>query len=226
MADDLAQMKTRITSELGGRSDLADQIAYAINDAIKVYQKERFRFNESVPSSPITFPTVAGQANYGTVANANIGTLFDIDYVIVQQGNELYTLQPDDAARLRVYNQVNTMSGTPMWYAYEGNELILSPVPSEVLTVTLGLFRRVAAPASDDEASNPWMVDAERLIRARAKFEIATHVTRNLTLAQQMSPEPPERNGGIVGAAYREWKSLKGEANRVTSQKRVRAMKF
>lgn len=224
MADDLATMKARIASELS-RSDLGTQIASAINDAIAVYQKERFRFNETVPSAPITFSTVAQQANYGTAANANIGTLFHIDYLLLQIGNDLYYLTRDDPSRLKVYNQVNTMAGQPLWYAVEGNEIILSPVPSNVWTVTIGLFKRVAAPATDNEVGNPWMIDGERLIRARAKYEIAVHVTRNPTMAAAMSPDVPAP-GQPVGAAYREWKSLKGEANRVTSLGRVRAMQF
>jgi hypothetical protein len=113
-----------------------------------------------------------------------------------------------------------------MWYAYEGNELILSPVPDTIYTVTMGIFRRVAAPANGSEASNPWMIWAERLIRARAKFEIATHVTRNQEMAVAMSPEPPMQNGGRVGAAWREFRVLKSETNRVVSLGKIRAMPF
>lgn len=227
MANDLAAMKTRIASELV-RPDLlaGGQITNAIADAIAVYQKERFRFNETVPSAPITFNTVAGQPYYGIGANPNIGTLFHIDYLLLTLGGDRYFLSVDDPARLKVYNQVDTMSGQPLWYAYEGNEIILSPVPAAVYSIEIGLFKRAAAPEADDEQGNPWMTDAERLIRARAKFEIATHVTRNPTMAQVMSPSQPSENGGVVGAAWREWKSLKGEANRVTGTGRVRAMKF
>lgn len=36
----------------------------------------------------------------------------------------------------------------------------------------------VNAPATDDETDNPWMVEAERLIRCRAKLEIVVNVLR------------------------------------------------
>lgn len=225
MADDLAAMKARVASELA-RADLTTQIASAISDAIAIYQKERFRFNETDPSTPVTFNTVASQGVYTSSDNANISTLFNIDYVLLTISNQIIPLTLDTAENLRIYNQVNTMSGQPMWYAYEGNQIILSPVPSDVWPVTLGLFRKLAAPASDAEANNPWMIAAERLIRSRAKFEIATHVTRNAVLADAMSPYPPPSGKSTGHATWWAWRELKAETNRVTSLKRVRAMAF
>jgi len=228
MADDLLTMKARISDEMarGSSTLLTTAIAQCINDAILIYQSDRFRFNKTVPSAPITFNTVIGQANYGVAANANIGTLFDIDYVLIQIGNMLWYCDRSSPKDLKIYNQLGTMMGQPTWYAYEGNEIILSPIPTAVYPVTLGLFKRVAAPATDTEVGNPWMTDAERLIRARAKFEIATHYFRNPTMAVAMSPSPPSENGGVVGAAWREWGALKTEANRVVSLGRIKAMQF
>lgn len=225
MAGDLAAMKTRIASELS-RSNLKDQIALAITDAIAVYQKERFRFSDTIPGAPPTFNTVVDQWIYTSADNAAISTLFNFDYVLVNIGNTIQYLEQWMPKILKLYLQQNTMRGQPTWYAYEGNELMLAPIPSAAYLITLGAFLRVPAPATDVEAGNPWMVDGERLIRARAKFEIATHVTRNPTMMQAMSPDPPERNGGVVGAAWREWKSLKGEANRVTGRGFMRPMQF
>lgn len=224
MANDLAAMKARIASELA-RADLTAQIASAINDAIAVYQKERFRFSDIVPNAPPTFNTVAGRYIYTSADNANINTAFNIDYVFALIGTTLSALYPMSPASLKLLNNGLAITGQPTEWAYEGNQLLISPVPDQAYTVTLGIFRRVAAPADDTEANNPWMTDGERLIRARAKFEIATHVTRNATMAAAMSPDPPA-SGQIAGAAYREWKSLKSEANRITALGRVRAMQF
>lgn len=227
MPGTLADLKTRIEFELG-RDDLTDAIADAINDAIAVYQKERFRFSDITPNAPPTFNTVAGRYIYTSADNANISTMMGIDYVNADIGTAavigLLRMTPED---IKLYNLPSgQIMGQPDSYAYEGNMLLLAPIPDKVYLITLGVFRQVAAPATDAEANNPWMVDGERLIRARAKYEIATHVTRNPKIAQAMSPSPPAENGGVVGAAYREWKSLKAEAARITGTGRVRAMRF
>jgi hypothetical protein len=67
------------------------------------------------------------------------------------------------------------------------------------------------------------MTDGEQLIRSRVKFEIATHVTRNVKMAAMMSPDPETRP---IGATYRAWRALKGEANRLASRGRVEPMQW
>lgn len=224
-ASTLGGMKARIAAELR-RSDLSTQIECAINDAILEYAKERLRFSDTIPDSPPTFDTVDAQSIYTSADNANIASAMKIDYVTLAVGNTLTYLVRQQPVVLKLWNQEGTMSGQPTWYAYEGNELILSPIPNDVWEVTLGLFRNVAAPAADDTAGNAWMTDGERLIRSRAKYEIALHVTRNPTMAEAMSPFPPEENGGKLGAAYAAWRALKREANRITGTSKVRAMAF
>ena len=118
------------------------------------------------------------------------------------------------------------MRGQVTAFAYEGNKLILSPIPSSVWQITVEAFRNVGAPVNDSEADNVWMNDAEYLIRSRTKYELALHVLRNPTLAQSMSPDPPPPGSGSMGASYREWKRLKGDTNRITSMGRVRPMQF
>jgi hypothetical protein len=206
---------------------LAAQIASAITDAILIYQKERFRFSEATFSNPRTFNTVIGQGVYTSTALADIGTLEKIDFLNIQIGNAWFPLHRYEPETVLLYNEVNTMSGQPIGYAYMGNQLILSPVPSGIYPMQLGGFFIVPAPATDDEVGNPWMTDAERLIRARAKYEIAVHVTRNAALAAEMSPDPgPNAVTGREGAARREWRALKGEANRLASLGRVRSVQF
>ena len=224
MAGTLADMLTRIASELA-RSDLATQTRNAISDAIAIYQKERFRFSESVPDAPKTFNTVAGRYIYTTADLGVIGTLMKIDYVLVNIGNTRISLLKQPPENIKIYNQLGTMSGQPMWYGYEGNEMLIGPIPSQAYAIEVCGFFRIAAPANDAEADNPWMVDAERLIRSRAKFELATHVTRNPIMQAAMSPDPPAP-GQPMGASYREWRDLKAEANRVTKLGRVKPMQF
>jgi hypothetical protein len=83
----------------------------------------------------------------------------------------------------------------------------------------------VTAPAAGNTPNNPWMTTAERLIRARAKYEIATHVTRNAQMMAAMSPDPP-LPFQAPGAAYREWKQLKSTANKSSGRGIIRPMQF
>jgi hypothetical protein len=220
----LADMKARIADELA-RGDLGTQIASAITTAITEYQKERFRFSDVTPTTPPTFNTVADRWIYTAADNANIADAKAWNYIFSQVGNYLRDLTKSTPEMVRSYNQLGTMHGQPIWYAYEGNQLLIAPVPDTVYPITLGIFRNVAAPADDAEADNPWMNEAELLIRSRAKYEIALHVTRNPTMQQAMSPLEP---GGEAGghAAYYAWQSLKRETNRVTKRGRLRPMAF
>lgn len=224
MADDLTAMLDRIADELA-RSDLTSQIRLAVTDAIKVYQKERFRFSDITPSAPPTFNTVAGRYIYTSADNANIGSTLKIDNVNAVVGASLQPLVPDTPENIVLFNEASNNLGWPSRYSYEGNQLLLSPIPDTAYLIKLRLFMFVPAPASDGEAANPWMTDAELLIRSRAKYEIAVHVTRNASMAAAMSPDEPS-GGQQPGASYRAWQMLKRETNRVTGNRRIRAMQF
>lgn len=218
----LGYMKQRIANELQRQDFLTPStvISDAINDAISAYADDRFRFNDIDPAAPPTFNTVVGQSVYGSAANANIATAYKIDYVLINVSNTVQYLVRREPLDVKLYLQNNTMRGVPAQFAYEGNSLIIAPLPDTVYMLTLGILRNVAAPATDNEANNPWMTDGEKLIRSRAKFEIATHVTRNPTMAAAMSPDLE------TGAAYREFINLKNVGNRITSPGRIRAMQF
>lgn len=226
MANDLAAMKARIASELGNRTDLASQITDAINTAIKAYQGKRFRFSDVTPLAPPSFNTVGGTWIYDSATNANIGSLLRIDYVLAQIGNYLQPLTYLDPAQVRIHNQLGVMKGQPLWWSYEGNSLLIAPVPDQAYPITLGLFRDVAAPATVDEANNPWMTDGELLIRSRAKYEIALHVTRNSNMQKAMSPNPPPPGEATGHAAYWAEQLLRITGNRVTSRRGVKPMAF
>lgn len=213
----LGGMKARIASEIA-RPDLTTQIENAINDAILIYQKERFRFNETDPLVPITFPTVIGQAYY----QASIPSMYYIDYLNFQDGTSVFKIDRVTPEEIRMRNQGNGVSnGQPESFAIEGNKIMLAPTPSNVWTVTQAGHFMVAAPAADDTANNVWMTDGERLIRCRAKYEIAVHVTRNPTMTALMSP-----HARAPGETYEAWKELKSEFNKLVGKGRVAPMQF
>lgn len=209
----LAVMKARIADELA-RSDLTSQIAVAITDAIEAYQDKRFHFNETRAT---TFVTVAGQEFYDADDAAALATVQIIDYVVLYVGDFNYSLRQLKPDEIEAASANGTNTGQPSSYCWYGDQLRLYPAPSNAWTVRIGASVKAAAPASDAETGNPWMTHASRLIRSRAKLEIALHVIRNEKLAGTM-------NVALTEAL----EQLQSRTNQLTQQDRgrVRAMEF
>lgn len=229
----MQMMIDRIVGELGQRSDLAPGGAYpnvilnAIFDAITIYQKERFRFNELTPLAPFTFNSVQGQYIYTDADDARIGLLMKIDWINYLLGNTPCRLQrvfPEDVYLATIPGQ---QAGPPTSWAWDGQSIVIYPAaPAASYPITVGGYLAVAGPDPAVEGylndiTNPWMNDAEMLIRSRAKYEIALHFTRNDKMVAAMSPID-----GSGGAAERFYNMLKGEANKIRGTSRVRPMQF
>lgn len=221
----LADMKARIAAEIF-RSDLTSQIANAINDAIKAYQNDRFYFNEPRLDAKPFFNTVPGVATYGAEALAAIGTLYTIDYLTYVQGNATFLITRRQREEIDLENQNGYVRGPPDEFTFAGQAITLYPIPDNIYPVSIFGEINMGPPVSDTDPANIWMNDAEQLIRCRAKFEIATHITRNATLAMLMSPEENGGPNGGPGATYREWKNLKATSAKRTATGRIRAMDF
>lgn len=220
-------MITRIAAEIR-RPLLATNgvISAAIDDAIKVYQKDRFRISDIDPSVPPSFSTVQGQYIYTVADNENISTIFVIDYLNVFVGSTAEKMTRRTPEEIHLLNQQNQQSGQPTDFAYEGNKIIIYPIPSGVWEIFIGGHVLIPAPTSDADPANPWMNWGEQLIRCRAKYEIATHITRNPSMASAMSPDPDGCPNGKPGETWRAWRHLKSESNKIKSTGRIRAMQF
>lgn len=215
MPTDIATMKARITREIGGRTDLVTEIGEAINDAIDVYQDDRFYFNES---RDITFPTVPGQEFYTSADNANIPNLEAIDFIFKVVGitsTELTYVLPDVMEDI---SNSGTFQGEPYEYTYYQQKIRLFPVPNSAITIRIGAHILLAGPTSDTDATNPWLIEAERLIRSRAKFILATQVTLDQGMAAAMDPD--------TGEAARAFDEVKGRTNRITGTGTIAAVQF
>ena len=218
-----------IAFELGRRTDLvATVIPKAINDAIEIYRKERFRWNELQPLSPFTFNTVQGVAFYDGAFDARIPQLYKIDYLNYLLGNtteKMVRVVPED---IYLALQGNQEAGPPSTWAWDGQSIIIYPrAPAQVYQITVGGYMAVAGPTDPEtDTTNVWMNEAERLIRSRAKYEIALHVTRNQSMVDAMSPDDPGDSNKPLGATLRFYRELKGEANKIRGTSRIRAMQF
>jgi hypothetical protein len=214
----LGDMKARIAAELL-RDDLTTQIANAINSAIGSYQMDHFYFNEPRLDGKVTFNTVVGKATYGSETLAQIPLLGDIDWLTYTQGGTVFQISRDQTIDIDLMNQNGQISGPPEAFTYAGDAITITPVPDNVYPIAIFGTINYAAPASDTETGNVWMNEAEVLIRCRAKFEIAVHVTRNATLMALMSPDDN-------GATARAFKELKQATNKKVATGRIEAMPF
>ena len=213
-----------IAYELGNRTDLQANgtILKAITDSIEIYQKERFRFNELAPLTPFTFNTVQGTAFYDGAFDARIPKLYKIDYLNFLLGNVNTQMMRRMPEQIYLALQANQQAGPPSDWAYDGNTIIIYPrAPAQVFPITVLGYMQVDGPTNGADTTNPWMNEAERLIRARSKYEIALNYTRNKDMKAAMSPD-----NGSGGATERYYKELKSEANKIRGTSRIRAMPF
>ena len=184
-------MRNRILDEMVNESLTTAQVNAAINSAIAHYQRERFYFNESRAE---TFSTVASQEFYGSAANTNIPNLSRIDRLVATVNGTRYplTLQPWEL--LEEKSSTTTATGQPDEYCYYAQQIRLYPIPDAVYTVRISGLIRTAALSADGD-TNAWLTDAEELIRARAKWDLAVNVI--------YAPEIASAADDLGGAALR-----------------------
>ena len=187
-------MKARIASELR-RSNISTQIAAAITTAIDAYETE---FGAKMESRSITTTTVANQEFY----TSGLSTLLRIDYVTLLVGNTVFGLNWMSHPDMELASTNGTSTGQPSWWTWHAEQLRLYPVPAEAgWTVRIGGLVQVAAPATDGESGNSWMTLYERLIRCRAKWELATHVIRDQQLKSDMAEATEEARRQFIRRA-------------------------
>jgi hypothetical protein len=166
----LGAMKARIARETT-RDDLLDNgaIAEEITSAINFYRAERFWFNEK--RTQLVFNTVVGQTDYGTATAADIAHILRIDYVTASwPGDGAITVGYCSPLDMEILLSNPPLSAArPYRYSYYEQTLRLYPEPDRIYPVRVAGVFRVNPPATDVEAGNPWMTEAEELIRSRAK---------------------------------------------------------
>jgi hypothetical protein len=179
----LSVMRTKIADEIT-RSDLTSQITAAINDAIKLWEAERFHFNEkrylinTVPSQEyydIVSPTLL------TSAGAAVATgeePIEIDSITCTVSSFPYPLTPRTQQWFDLNQSLPTQyTGQPDSYTIYGNQLRLFPIPDSAGSGVGGAYpirischaRLGPNPLTADADTNAWMTEGEMLIREEAK---------------------------------------------------------
>lgn len=210
----LGAMKARIARETT-RDDLLDNgaIAEEITSAINFYRAERFWFNEK--RTQLLFNTVVGQTDYGAATAADIAHILRIDYVTASwPGDGAITVGYCSPLDMEILLSNPPLSAArPYRYSYYEQTLRLYPEPDRIYPVRVAGVFRVNPPATDVEAGNPWMTEAEELIRSRAK--------RNLYMNSMIGTEASQ--GTAMRALEEEaFNRLKRETSSRTQVRHIR----
>lgn len=166
-------LKSRIAAELD-RGDLTDQIDQALETALKYYHLDRFYFAES----RVEFTARAGVAYYAFPDAADI---------------DLLELTAPDGRRHRLdrlqWSELREALGTspteqrrPQAWASYGACFGLWPTPDRAYQLNLSYVRSLPL-----DEGNPFLAEADDLLRYRTKREIYTHVTKDSEMAAAMA---------------------------------------
>lgn len=181
----LATLKARIALDLDDTAGAySGDITDAITRAIEEYQPIRFDFNETRDE---TFATVEDQQIYTESDDAAIPLFYALDGVTITVGGQVRKLGLMDHMEIEYLSDNSASKGEPYGYSYFDKSIRVYPIPDQAYTVRLVGHIQKAAPASDDETGNVWMVQAYQLIRYAAKRFLAIDVMDDEALAARMS---------------------------------------
>lgn len=180
--DSYGDMQNRIADEIL-RSDLTSQIKNAIQTAIREYERRPFYFNQL--RNDAVFSTVRGQEFYTSSDSSLIASMATLNRVQVNVNGNRYTMNPRTPEYMEDTSVNPSVYGQPVDYSYFAEQMRFYPIPDASYVVTLtGIYRLFTL--SNDSDTNPWVSDAELLIRSRAKYELAVHVLRDQEMAASM----------------------------------------
>jgi hypothetical protein len=176
------ELQTAIATDLT-RSDLTNQIKSAILDAVRHYETDRFYFNIT---RSMTFPTVIGQAAYGTSDLAQIPYIIGLDALFLSDGGRPYELEKYEADEFEWLQSTSTGNGRPSAYTYIDSQILLWPTPVAVYTMRPHMHYKLTELSADDD-TNAWTNDAEQLIRCHAKLLLYSNLLEDTEGMQRMS---------------------------------------
>jgi hypothetical protein len=198
-----AGMASQIQSDMGRTNAAAiTAIGYAQDTAIRFYQKKRLWFNES---RSITFSTVASTDTYTFNTETTTGTIgaqfYKIDGIwVTVSSTDVREIDIVDYTDLETDADQNTNTDVPEEAAYINRGLRFWPNPAAIYTIRIAGHLKLAAPATDGEADNPWMTEAYDLIMARTKRELYTHRWEDPQNATLMAQAEVEALNLLIGA--------------------------
>ncbi|UZE51909.1 hypothetical protein ONR75_15875 [Rhodopseudomonas sp. P2A-2r] len=165
----LLDLQTAIATDLT-RPDLTSQIASAVKDAIRFYERKRFWFNVTRSK---TFVTVPGQSTYTAADMAEIPNIVRVEKLFLYQPGTIFALDREEPDDFEWLVGGSTGPGKPTVFTYVDQAIQLWPVPNAVFTMRPHMHYKFA-PLALPTDTNAWCTDAEELIRTHAKLLLYT----------------------------------------------------
>jgi len=165
----------------------------AIQDAIAQFERETYWFNDmrtfgDVAGSLSDLQTVEGKEFYSAQDLPVLINMPHIRKIMVLAFQNRYPLEErtmgwiDDTSISPVWN------GLPTDWAWQAGAIRIYPIPNDAYPLILdGTIR--FAPLVNPTDTNPWMCEAEWLIRSEAKRLLFTNITRDADQAALMERE-------------------------------------
>ena len=191
-ANTYGAMQQRVQYEVLG-SPTAQDVQNAIQDAIAQYERETFFFNDmrtfgQVPGSQSDLQTVQGKEFYSAQDLPTLVNMPNIRTIMILAFNNRYPLINRSIDWINDQSISPTWNGLPTDWCWQGNAIRLYPIPNQAYPLILdGTIR--FAPLVNATDTNPWVCEAEWLIRSEAKRLLFTNITRDSEQAQLMEME-------------------------------------
>lgn len=184
MAGDYGTMVALIASQVRDTS-IDTEIKQAIQDAISLYEPNRFYFNQ-VTDETAAFSTVANREYYDGTDLADIPLLVEINSMVMSINGIKIPMGAEDFRQMD-RAQSGSLVGPPKAYAYYAQQIRLYPIPDAVYQIYMAYHHRLT-PLVNDADTNAWMTDAEMLIRQSAKIILALDVMQEPNIATNAAP--------------------------------------
>ncbi len=162
-----------------------DQRLYSDEDVVgiaySIVLDENGDIVEDTDGNIVLFPEVSEAVTVGV----SVTDMITVDLVIHEDdGTELERMSPFDWERLTASG---TTKGKPTNWCFYGGSFGLYPIPDDEYAIRFIGHAKIAAPATNGETNNVWMIYAFNLIRARTCAQLSLRKLRDRELFQSHS---------------------------------------
>ena len=207
-----ATMRTRIDDELLRGNTLDTQINREILSAITHYKRRRFWFNEGTTTS-----STAASTEYQNMP----ATVLSLDSIRITDGNDPVQLIERSNDVLEMWGASATFSGMPSDFAKYKEKIRLYPCPDAVYTLTWAGIIDLGTPSADADTS-AWFVEAEEMIRQRAKAAVRVNYIKDADAIAEQRTLALAGKPCISALEYTAFRELWRETARRTTTGRIR----